>query len=72
MMISRFLLVDDPSVWLTLVRDVDSRFSLRELMAVNEWIADVDKYPFHSMKDHQQHIVPVMGCSFGMRRGLFD
>jgi hypothetical protein len=69
-MIKRFLAVDDPSVWYTNVRDVDSRFSPRELMAVNEWIGS--GLGFHSMRDHPAHVVPIMGCSFGMKRGVLD
>merc|ERR1712232_456629 len=38
MMMSRFMVVDDPNVWFSIVRDLDSRFQLRELMATHEWI----------------------------------
>ena len=71
MMLYRFLVVDDPTVGLSIVRDLDSRFSLRELMAVNEFIAS-DQHLFHVMRDHDQHTVPVMGGMFGMKHGLFD
>ena len=27
---------------------------------------------FHSMRDHVQHVVPVMGGVFGMKRGLLN
>jgi hypothetical protein len=37
-MLSRILAYDDPKVWYTLVRDADSRLSLREAAAVNEFI----------------------------------
>jgi hypothetical protein len=69
MMMARFLAVDDPNVLYTIVRDLDSRLNFRELMAVNEWIAS--GLGFHSMRDHKLHRVPVMGCCFGMRRGMF-
>jgi hypothetical protein len=69
MAMARFLAVDDPNVLYTIVRDLDSRLNFRELMAVNEWIAS--GLGFHSMRDHQAHIVPVMAGMFGMRRGMF-
>jgi hypothetical protein len=69
MMMARFLALDDPNVLYTIVRDLDSRLNFRELMAVNEWIAS--GLGFHSMRDHKWHTVPVMGCCFGMRRGMF-
>mmetsp|Transcript_12664 Transcript_12664/g.24346 ORF Transcript_12664/g.24346 Transcript_12664/m.24346 type:complete len:366 (+) Transcript_12664:74-1171(+) len=72
-MLPRFMAIDDPTVRLVIVRDFDSRFSLRELMAVNEWMAADDvEYSFHTMRDHPQHVVPVMGAMFGMKRGLLD
>ena len=49
----RFLVFDDPSVLYFISRDVDSRFSPRELMAVNEWINS--KLGFHTMHDHVWH-----------------
>ena len=61
---------DDPTVEFALVRDVDSRPTVRELLAVNEWVSSGLK--FHTIRDHLQHRVPVMGGMFGMRRGLFD
>lgn len=72
MMIPRYMTVDDPSVWLTIVRDVDSRFTLRELMAVNEWIASVERHPFHVMRDHPQQSLEVLGGTAGMARGMLD
>jgi hypothetical protein len=69
-MITRFLVADDPKVRYAIIRDADSRFSLRELMAVNEWIAS--KRLFHAMRDHMHHTVPVMGGCFGVKRGLFS
>lgn len=68
MMMLRFLVNDDPTVKISLVRDVDSRFSLRELAAVNEWMAHESQYDFHVMRDHKNHQWPVMGGTLGMRR----
>ena len=69
-MLQRFLVVDDPTVRIALVRDVDCRFSIRELLAVNEFLSS--PYLFHSMRDHKWHTIPVMGGVFGMKRGLLD
>ena len=67
MMISRFLALDDPNVKYVLVRDLDARFSVRELLAVNEWISS--GLPFHVMRDHEYHDAAVLGGMFGMHRG---
>lgn len=66
----RFLVVDDPTVRYSIIRDVDSRFSVRELMAVNEWMAS--GLEFHAMRDHLYHSAAIMAGMFGMKRGLFD
>lgn len=68
-MLTRFLVIDDPKVALSLVRDADSRLNPRELFAVNEWIAS--GLNFHAMRDHEQHNVPILGGMFGMKRGAF-
>ena len=62
-MISRFLVLDDPTVHIAIIRDADSRFSPRELFAVNQWLSS--DLMFHSMRDHEYHDVPVMGGMFG-------
>ena len=66
-MIPRFLAIDDPTVAVAIVRDADSRFSVRELLAVNQWLSS-EQY-FHCMRDHPFHLQPVMGGMFGMKRG---
>jgi hypothetical protein len=53
-----------------IVRDSDSRITVREQRAVNEWITS-DKQ-FHTFKDHEAHFeFPVIGCAFGYK-GKFD
>merc|ERR1719181_2466889 len=59
----RFLVNDDPSIKLYLIRDLDSTPSLREKAAVDEWIAS--GLPFHAMRDHPWHGVPIMGGMWG-------
>jgi hypothetical protein len=68
--INRFLVVDDPTVEYAIVRDVDSRPTIRDLLAVNEWISS--GLLFHTIRDHEYHIVQIMGGMFGMKRGLFE
>jgi hypothetical protein len=49
----RFLVAADPSVDRYIVRDADSRLSMREKAAVNEWIASGKKA--HNIRDHPSH-----------------
>lgn len=59
---------DDDNV--VIVRDSDSRISLREVMAVEEWIKSDKK--FHTFRDHEAHFeFPIIGCAFGYK-GKFD
>lgn len=52
-----------------LVRDCDSRLSLREKLAVDKWLAS-DKQ-FLVMKDHPWHAgVPILGGLWGVKKGL--
>lgn len=66
MMFDRFRPVFDPDVDVTIVRDCDSRLSLREKVAIDEWLAS--PYGFHTMNDHYLHSVPIMGGMWGMKR----
>ena len=62
----RFMAIDHPRNWIVLVRDSDSHFSFREIMAVNEWISSA--YSFHIMRDHEWHGIEVLAGMFGMKR----
>ena len=66
-MLTRFLVADDPNTSYAIVRDADSRFSPREVFAVNEWMSS--DAMFHVMRDHAAHDVPVLGGMFGVKRG---
>ena len=70
MMIHRTLAIDDPKVDVVIVRDLDSRFITREIMATNEWLGS--PLQLHSMRDHEQHDIAVMGGMFGMKKGYFE
>jgi protein O-GlcNAc transferase len=59
----RFEPIYDPSVTHTLSRDCDSRLNPREAAAVNDWLRS-GRF-FHSMRDHYEHNLPIMGGMFG-------
>jgi hypothetical protein len=64
----RFHAVNDPEVNIFLSRDTDSRFSDREVAAINEWLkSDKD---FHIMRDHPYHNVKILGGMWGCRNGI--
>ena len=66
-MMQRFLPFDDPDISHFMVRDLDSRPSMRELLAVNEWMGSDKK--FHIIRDHSQHSVPIMGGTWAAKHG---
>lgn len=64
----RFWASEDNDVNIFLSRDCDSRFSIREINAINEWLkSDKD---FHIMRDHPYHTVPILGGMWGCRNGI--
>jgi len=62
----RFESIDHPDVEINLSRDTDTRFLLREKLAVDEWI-ESDKI-FHIMRDHPHHNFPILGGMFGVKK----
>lgn len=48
-----------------IVRDVDSRISMRELSAVDDWIKS--NKSFHIMRDHPYHRTPILGGMWGVK-----
>ena len=64
----RFAAASDPDVNIFLSRDCDSRFSNREVHAINEWLKS--EKDFHIMRDHPYHSVPILGGMWGCRNGL--
>jgi hypothetical protein len=67
---SRFLAIDDPTVEYVIVRDLDTRPSIRELFAVNEWISS--GLGFHAMHDHRRHAMPILAGLWGAKRGAIN
>ena len=64
----RFLPAASPYIKAFIARDIDSRLSMREKRAVDEWLAS-DK-TFHVMRDHPSHSnYPISGGMWGARGG---
>lgn len=66
-MFQRFEITDDPTVERFIVRDCDSRLSEREAHAVAAW--EASGLPFHSMRDHPHHTLPMGGGLWGAMGG---
>ncbi len=63
----RFLVEDDADVDLYLVRDADSVPTVREAVAVRDWLASGQ--PFHVMRDFYTHSELVLAGLWGAHRG---
>lgn len=64
----RFAAASDTTVDVMISRDCDSRLSEREAAAVNEWLHS--EAPFHIMRDHPAHRIPIPGGMWGVRAPL--
>ena len=63
----RFLPIQDETVSIFISRDIDSRLSLRESAAVEEW--ENSSMPFHVMRDHPSHTnFHISGGMWGFQR----
>jgi hypothetical protein len=62
----RFLACEDSDVMIS--RDTDSRLSLREKVAVDEWLKS--NKDFHIMRDHPYHQTEILGGMWGCRNGV--
>ncbi|CAL4113216.1 unnamed protein product [Meganyctiphanes norvegica] len=58
----------DPQVDILLVRDPDSQISSREVDAVHDWLST--GHTLHVMRDHPQHMAPIIDCCWGMRQDI--
>jgi hypothetical protein len=66
----RFLVADDAAVDAFVCRDADSRVSLRDRYAVEDWVASGEH--FHVVRDHPSHAaLQIMGGTWGARRAGF-
>jgi len=66
----RFFAIADSDVEIMLSRDTDSRLTLREKSAVDEWLRS-DKL-FHIMRDHPEHNAQIMGGMWGARKPILQ
>jgi hypothetical protein len=64
----RFCAADSEDVVIS--RDTDSRLSLREAEAVQEWLDS--PYDFHIMRDHPYHKTEILGGMWGARNGILN
>ena len=62
----RFEAIDHPDVEVLLSRDTDARFTIREKLAVDEWLNSTCS--FHIMRDHPHHNFLILGGMFGTRK----
>jgi len=68
---NRFLPMSERGVDAVISRDTDSRLSLREKTAVDQWI-ESDK-GFHIMKDHPWHYTyPILAGMFGCKSNVIE
>ena len=61
-----FEAIDDPTVELSISRDVDTKILLREKLAVDEWINS--NFALHIMRDHPWHKYKIQGGMFGIKK----
>lgn len=66
----RFEVNDDPTVGRYMIRDLDSRFSNRERVAVDQWTTS--RQPFHIIRDHPHHRRAMLGGLWGGTTGYFQ
>ena len=64
-MLWRFEPADNPEVFCFISRDTDSRITLRESLAVKEWLSSGKS--LHIMRDHPQHYPTILGGMFGIK-----
>lgn len=65
----RFYVLDFPDYEYAIFRDADSRISLRESLAVKEWIESGKT--LHVMRDHPYHKIPAGNNQLGILGGMW-
>jgi len=66
-MIDRFFVLDDdPSIDIMIVRDADSRIHSRDQWCIQHFISS--SYIAHTIRDHGAHRHPIMGGLWGLKR----
>jgi hypothetical protein len=64
----RFYPASEEDVDVMISRDCDSRLSLRERLAVNDWLNS--EKGFHIMRDHPWHGTKILGGMWGVKKGV--
>lgn len=64
-----FVLDDDPTVDIVLIRDADSRIHDRDRFCINHFLNSSQLC--HTIRDHHFHHSPIMGGLWGIKRGVF-
>jgi hypothetical protein len=65
-MFDRFLAIDGEEIEVMFVRDADSRVYDRDAACIEDFLAS-DK-ALHIIRDHKEHLTPVLGGTWGLRR----
>lgn len=65
----RFFAVDLPDSEYSMFRDTDSRISVREKLAVDEWLSSGKT--LHVMRDHPYHMIPCGNDKLGILGGMW-
>lgn len=65
----RFFAVDLPDSEYCVFRDTDSRISVREKLAVDEWLSS--SKTLHVMRDHPYHMIPCGNDTLGILGGMW-
>jgi len=66
----RFLAADDPTVDVMISRDTDSRVSIREKIAVEDWLNS--NKDFHIIRDHPHHLIEILGGMWGAKNHILN
>lgn len=66
----RFYAADDSSIDVMLSRDTDSRLSIREKAAVDQWLSS--EMDFHIIRDHPNHRTEILGGLWGAKNNILS
>ena len=66
----RFFALEDRTATRMISRDADAQLSQRDRAAVDEWVQSGRL--FHTLHDHDQHTVPILGGMWGAVNGLLN
>lgn len=70
-MVDRFFVLDeDPSVDVVIVRDTDSRLHARDRVCILHFLESTSLC--HTTRDHHLHHSPILGGLWGMKRGCLN